>query len=114
PVTSDSAPRDSIKALTDSFNIPSQDLPARVSPPVKIILPDTLNAYFLSPTGSDVSGNGTLSSPWFTLNKAWTVVKAGDIVYMRGGNYHYPSGQKLHNKSGEAGNMIRVWAMPGE
>ena len=70
--------------------------------------------YYLSPSGSDASGNGTLASPWFTLNKAWTAVKAGDIVYMKGGNYLYPTGQKLHNKSGSAGNMIKVWAMPGE
>jgi len=89
---------------------------ASVSRNVIITLPVTSTAgvYYLSPTGNDISGNGTLDNPWFTLNKAWTVVKAGDIVYMRGGNYLYSTGQALRNKSGAAGNTIKVWAMPGE
>ncbi|MBC8005321.1 MAG: hypothetical protein H7X84_07585, partial [Verrucomicrobia bacterium] len=43
--------------------------------------------YYLSPGGSDTSGSGSSSSPWFTLNKAWSVVRAGDIIYMKGGTY---------------------------
>ena len=66
--------------------------------------------YYVSPTGNDTSGNGSISSPWFTLNKAWTVVAAGDIVYMRGGTYSYSSSQVLSDKGGSASSRITVTA----
>jgi hypothetical protein len=70
--------------------------------------------YFLSPTGSDSTGNGSINNPWFTLNKAWTVVSAGDIVYMRGGDYDYTSRQYLTGKSGTSGNLINIYAYGNE
>ena len=70
--------------------------------------------YYVSPTGNDTSGNGSISSPWFTLNKAWTVVAAGDIVYMRGGTYRFNTQQSLTGKNGTSGNLIKVFAYPGE
>ena len=70
--------------------------------------------YYISPTGNDTSGNGSISSPWFTLNKAWTVVAAGDIVYMRGGTYAYNSTQVLTGKNGTSGNRILVTAYANE
>lgn len=75
--------------------------------------PEGTDTYYLSPSGSD-SNTGTISSPWFTLNKAWTVVAAGDVVYMRGGTYYYNSQQYLSGKSGAAGNMITIQNYPGE
>ena len=70
--------------------------------------------YYVAPNGSD-SNPGTLTSPFFTLNKAWTVVAAGDIIYMRGGTYHYGTTMNLlSGKSGTSGNTIKVWAYPGE
>ena len=75
---------------------------------------DAANIYYLSPSGDDTKGNGTIDHPWFSLNKAWTVVKPGVTVYMRGGTYLYNTSQKLRNKSGRPGNRINVWAMPGE
>lgn len=70
--------------------------------------------YYVSPTGSDTTGDGTISSPWFTLNKAWTVVAAGDVVYMRGGTYTYTSTQVLTGKNGTSGSRITVTAYPNE
>jgi hypothetical protein len=70
--------------------------------------------YYLSPSGSDATGNGTISNPWFTLNKAWTVVNAGETIYMRGGTYTYTSQQYLTGKNGSSGNYINIWAYPGE
>lgn len=70
--------------------------------------------YYLSPSGSDGSGSGTYASPWFTLDKAWTVVAAGDTVYMRGGTYTYVDTQELNGVNGTSGNLIKVWAYPGE
>jgi len=70
--------------------------------------------YYLAPTGNDATGAGTIGSPWFTINKAWTVVAAGDTVYLRGGTYAFLSQQRPFNVSGTAGNMINVWAYPTE
>lgn len=69
--------------------------------------------YYLSPTGSD-SNSGTIGSPWFSLNKLWTVIAAGDTAYMRGGTYSYTTQQVLTGKSGTSGNMISVFAYPDE
>ncbi|SHJ13190.1 Por secretion system C-terminal sorting domain-containing protein [Tangfeifania diversioriginum] len=70
--------------------------------------------YYLSPTGNDTSGDGSIGSPWFTLNKAWTVIKAGDTIYLRGGTYEYNSRQTLSGKNGSSGNNIHVFAYPNE
>jgi hypothetical protein len=48
------------------------------------------------------------------LDKAWTVVAAGDTVYMRGGTYTYADTQELNGKNGTAGNLIKVWAYQNE
>src|SRR5664279_1450143 len=70
--------------------------------------------YYVAPNGSD-SNPGTMTQPFFTLNKAWTVVAAGDIIYMRGGTYNYGTVMNsLSGKSGTSGNTIKVWAYPGE
>ncbi|HLN22190.1 MAG TPA: SwmB domain-containing protein, partial [Bacteroidales bacterium] len=69
--------------------------------------------YYISPSGND-SNTGTITSPFFTLNKAWSVVQPGDIVYARGGVYRYSSRQNLHYKNGTASDTIRLWSYPGE
>jgi uncharacterized repeat protein (TIGR02059 family) len=69
--------------------------------------------YYVSPGGKD-SNPGSISQPFFTLNKAWTVVSAGDIVYMRGGTYSYTSTQSLSGKNGTSGSEIDIYAYPGE
>lgn len=70
--------------------------------------------YYISPTGNDASGSGTIGNPWFTLNKAWTVVAAGDVIYLRGGIYQFNTQQSLSGKSGTEGNLIKVFAYPNE
>jgi hypothetical protein len=69
--------------------------------------------FFLSPNGND-SNPGTLAQPFFTLNKAWTVIAPGDTIYLRGGLYPYKSTQYLKDKSGNSTATIKVWAYPGE
>jgi len=70
--------------------------------------------YYVSPSGSD-SNPGTIGQPFFTLNKAWSKVVAGDIIYMRGGTYHYgTTGTTLASKSGTSGNYITIENYPGE
>lgn len=44
--------------------------------------------YYISSTGSDVTGTGTLSNPWKTLSKATsTVTIIGDIIHIKLGTY---------------------------
>ncbi|MDQ5922811.1 MAG: Beta helix protein, partial [Patescibacteria group bacterium] len=69
--------------------------------------------YYMSPTGSD-SNSGTISSPWFSLERAWQSIAAGDTVYLRGGTYAYNDMQYLQGKNGTSGNLIKIWAYPGE
>lgn len=69
--------------------------------------------YYISPNGND-SNNGTITSPYFTLNKAWAAAKAGDIIYARGGVYKFNSRQNLTGKNGTESDTIRIWAYPGE
>ena len=73
----------------------------------------TAATYYVAPYGNDVSGNGSIENPWYTLNKAWTVVVAGDTLYMRGGTYNYIK-QVLTGKSGREGQLIKIWSYPGE
>jgi len=72
--------------------------------------------YYLAPApiGSDVNGDGSINKPWFTLNKAWTVIVPGDTIYLRGGTYVYTSKQQLTGKNGAAENLIKVWAYNDE
>jgi len=88
-----------------------------------LLISITVNAteYYIAPTtatppGSD-SNAGTIASPWLTLTKAWTAVNAGDIIYLRGGTYTnamMPPTTLLQNKSGTAGNYIKIYNYPGE
>jgi hypothetical protein len=49
----------------------------------------TVTTYYVAPDGNDATGTGTISSPWFSVQKAINLVKAGDVIYMRGGSYTY-------------------------
>ncbi|MGY4884185.1 MAG: right-handed parallel beta-helix repeat-containing protein, partial [Nanobdellota archaeon] len=71
----------------------------------------TGDIYYVSPSGSDTTGDGSINRPWFSLNKAWGYIGPGDIIYMRGGTYKYDK-QTLSGKSGTSGNYINVWAYP--
>lgn len=43
--------------------------------------------YYVSPSGSDSGGNGTVGAPWATLRRAVEKAVAGDVIYLRGGTY---------------------------
>lgn len=86
-------------------------------PPYLMYFPFALNgngmddaAFYVSKQGSD-SNPGTFTLPWKTIRKAASSVKAGDIVYIRGGTY--PEYVSI-NRSGTASQPIRFWAYPGE
>jgi hypothetical protein len=70
--------------------------------------------YYISPGGKD-SNPGTINLPFLTLNRAWSMLAEGDIVYMRGGRYNWGNTfTNLGGKSGTSGNYINIWASPGE
>lgn len=84
------------------------------------------NVIFVSPNGSDESGDGTIDRPYATLIKAQEKVNGGDTVYLRGGTYHMLTSQ-IHQyrgiwayqhhlyKSGKSEQQrIHYWAYPGE
>ena len=43
--------------------------------------------YYVSPSGNDANNGTSVSSAWRTIAKANGVLRAGDTLYMRGGEY---------------------------
>ena len=89
--------------------------PKPVDPPVLVI--EKAN-YYVAPDGSD-SNPGTIDKPFKSWDKIVSVVKPGDLVYLRGGIYY--KGTRINyaacylaGKSGNPGKYIRMWAYPGE
>jgi len=75
--------------------------------------------YYVSPTGSN-SNAGTITAPFATIEKLNSVMRAGDIAYIRGGTYRstYGNGGWQHftiaNLHGTSTSVIKIWAYPGE
>ena len=74
--------------------------------------PPTNGDYYVSTTGNDANP-GTLTEPFATVAKAVSVAQAGDLIYVRGGTY-FPSQTINIATSGTPGNLIKLWAYPGE
>jgi hypothetical protein len=68
--------------------------------------------WYVATTGSD-SNAGTLSSPFKSIEKAVSVVKGGETIYLRGGTYNLTATITL-SKSGAENTVISVIAYPGE
>ena len=71
--------------------------------------------YYVSTTGNN-NNAGTIGSPFATINKAYSVMNAGDITYVRGGTYTYAmmGATELSGRSGSTGNYITIENYPGE
>ena len=69
---------------------------------------------YISPTGNDGTGDGSISTPYLTLEAAWADASAGDTIYLRGGTYEFTTRQDLIGKSGTSDNRINIWSYPGE
>lgn len=74
-------------------------------------------SIYVSPTGSDSSGNGSIGNPYKTLQKAINVSVTGSNIYLRQGKYPsvYPktTGYNI-NKGGTTANPYVVAGYPGE
>ena len=67
--------------------------------------------YYLAPGGT---GNGmTIDKPFGDPIKAFAALKAGDVLYVRGGTYHL-SQTIMVNQTGTADKRICVFAYPGD
>ena len=63
-------------------------------------------SYYVSTTGND-SNDGTLASPFKTIQKALDVVSPGCTIYVKAGTYSTGT-IWLDNKHGSAGNIIKI------
>lgn len=74
--------------------------------------------YYISPDGDDTGGDGSFESPWMNLQPVVNMAQPGDIIYCRGGRYHFTtrdsSGKltvRLKNSgTAEAPITITAWA----
>jgi hypothetical protein len=82
------------------------------------------NVYFVATDGSDTN-SGTINAPFATLNKAQSLVQAGDTVYFRGGTYQISESQIMEysgifarvfkmDKSGSSTKRICYFGYPNE
>jgi len=71
------------------------------------------STYYVSPTGNDTTGDGSIGNPWKTIPTAVTAAAAGDTIYLRGGTHVYTTSITI-TKNGTAGAKINLFAYPGE
>ncbi len=78
-------------------------------------------AYYVATTGNN-NNNGSIGSPWATLDYGFNHISPGDILYVRGGTYT-PGGYAVvgvfaavgvNNRNGSSGSQFQVYAYPGE
>ena len=81
------------------------------------LIASAANTYYIATNGSD-SNPGTLALPWKSWQKGFNSLLAGDILYIRGGNYTVmysaARGVSISGKNGTTNNRIIVLAYPGE
>lgn len=68
------------------------------------------NSIFVSPTGNDTN-NGSINSPFATVQKALNEVQAGQTIYLREGTY---TANNTFVSSGEEGKYITLRNYPNE
>lgn len=67
--------------------------------------------YYVSPSGSDTAGNGSLTTPWQTISKGQSMLAPGDTLYVRGGVY---TESVTITVQGTENARITIAAYPGE
>ncbi len=67
-------------------------------------------SHYVAPTGDDVAGDGSIGSPWATLQKAYSAAQPGGTIFLRGGTYDLtgPSGIHLTGRSGTSEKPITI------
>ncbi len=77
---------------------------------VPAITPEDPQGLFVSPTGSDSTGDGSVAAPYRTPAAAIAAAVPGDTIYLRPGTYD----PIIVNKSGQPGLPITITTLPGE
>jgi hypothetical protein len=57
---------------------------------------------YISPTGNDSTGDGSLALPWLTVAKAYTSSTTADTINVLAGTYTIANGQGLGNRTWQA------------
>jgi hypothetical protein len=99
---------DAARTITATFETYTLYLPMISSH----IEPVDIDPLYVATDGDD-SNPGTMAEPFETLDKAVSVVVAGQTIYMRGGTYSHTQTITL-SQSGNSVNMYRIWAYTGE
>lgn len=69
--------------------------------------------YYVSKTGNN-SNNGSISSPFLTIEKALQSISGGDLIYLREGVYYPRKTFRTSFASGTQSQRTRFFAYPGE
>ncbi len=70
--------------------------------------------YYISTTGNDQTGNGSINSPFKTFEQGASVLRPGDTLYARGGTYQRTT-DRWNPPSGTSwNNAVTIAAYPGE
>jgi parallel beta-helix repeat protein len=98
--------------LNDDTSVDVLDLQLLVN---QILHPQTGNVYYVSTSGRD-SNDGSIDSPWATLDHAIEIARAGDTIMMRGGEYTtnevWIRGDR--GMGGANGQLLTIRSYPGE
>eukprot|EP01122_Echinamoeba_exundans_P007246 TRINITY_DN2181_c0_g1_i1.p1 TRINITY_DN2181_c0_g1~~TRINITY_DN2181_c0_g1_i1.p1 ORF type:complete len:1776 (+),score=216.43 TRINITY_DN2181_c0_g1_i1:102-5429(+) len=54
------------------------------------------NTWYLNPAGSDLSGNGTLSNPYYSINRALNGANDGDVLVLGAGEFIFSEPQTIN------------------
>jgi parallel beta-helix repeat protein len=98
--------------LNDDASVNALDLQLLIN---RILHPQTGNVYYVSTSGRD-SNEGSIDSPWASLDHAIEIAQAGDTIMMRGGEYTtnevWIRGDR--GMGGSNGQYLTIKSYPGE
>ena len=80
--------------------------------------------YYVSVSGNDISGSGTVLAPWATLAKAYTSSTTGDTLYLMAGTHTWATATMVNRViqgagaattivSGASLNDKKIWTLSG-
>lgn len=91
---------------------PEEPAPSEPTPPTTPDYPAP--TYWVSTTGSDSNDGRSADRPFRTIAKAASVVRPGDVIYIRGGTYREYLRTDVWKTSGQPGKPITIMGAPGE
>ena len=71
-------------------------------------------SYYVAVNGNDSNSGTDVNHPFLTLAKAYSLVTAGDYIYMRSGTHIMPTSTIVLSKNGTSSAMIHLFAYENE